>query len=206
LVGIGKETDVTAIVSTLLGTLLGGLAGLLVSLWTTRQSHRMALTQTLLAEFLSASFLQHRISIESTQRKWRDGAVTASALAGGFWCPGEAGYYAGETSGSLNEHQHLEVYLEFLIKVDHALARKLADRSDLAASLSGEILWEEDIVRAMADETKRQAADAGVPVPRWVGAAESVFRQLNVPHRAELGSVTLSLPGSAESAGQLGGA
>jgi hypothetical protein len=205
LVGIGKETDVTAIVSTLLGPLLGGLAGLLVSLWTTRQSHRMALTQALLAEFLSAPFLQHRIAIESTQRKWRDGAVTASTLAGGFWCPGQASYYAGDISGSFNEHQHLEVYLEFLIKVDHALTRKLADRSDLAASLSGEILWEEDLVRAVAEETKRQAADAGLPAPRWVGAAERVFRQLNVPHRAELGSVPLSLAGSAEPAGRLGG-
>ena len=189
-----------AIFSTLLGALLGGISGFLVSLWTNRQTQRMALTQALVEEFLSASFMEHRISVSKTRRKLEDGTVTAAALAGGFWYPGDAGFYAGETFGLLNEHQHLGVFLEFLIRVDRVLTRKLADQSDLSVSLSDKLVWYRDLSTAVAEETARQATEAGVPVPHWVGAASRVFRQLNVSHQGELQAGLPSLPGSAEAA------
>jgi hypothetical protein len=180
--------NMTEIASATLGALLGGLAGLLASLWTARQSQRAALTQSLLAEFLSASFLQHRISMEGTWRRLMAGSVTASALAGGFWYPGDPNYYSGETLGSLNEHQHLEAYIGFILKVDHAVTRKQADRSDLALALSGGMVWHRYLVMEVADETTRQANAAGVPVPPWASAARRVFDRLGVPQQAPLES------------------
>ncbi|MEV8547268.1 hypothetical protein [Streptomyces sp. NPDC051572] len=160
----------------------------------------MALTQALVEEFLSASFMEHRVSVSKTRRKLEDGTVTAAALAGGFWYPGDADYYAGETFGLLNEHQHLGVFLEFLVRVDRVLARKVVDQSDLAASLSDKLIWYRDLSTAVAEETARQATAAGVPVPQWVGAATRVFRQLNVSHQGAISAGPLSLPGSAQTA------
>lgn len=170
-----------------LGAVLGGLAGLLSGFWTARYSQRAAITHSLLSEFLSAPFLQHRISIAITRRRLLAGSVTAAELAGGFWYPGNATYYAGEMIGSLNEHQHLEAYVGFLIRLDHALSRKRASRSDLSNALSGGMVWHRFLVAEVADETERQAIAAGVPVPPWVPAARRAFSQLGVhPHPADL--------------------
>jgi len=178
----------TEIVSATLGALVGGLAGLLASLWTARQNQRAAMTQGLVAEFLSGSFLEHRISMEGTWRHMQMGSVTAAALAGGFWYPGDASYESGSVLGSFNEHQHLEVYIGFLTKVDHALTRGLADQSDLSAALSGGMVWHRCLIVAIAAETTRQAAAAGAPVPHWVAAATRVFNELKIPATPLLGS------------------
>lgn len=94
-----------------------------------RRSEQTAVTSDLIDEFFSDRFLAHRIAVSKMWRKVEDEGVPISEIASGYWYPGRVhNSYRGDMHGVLDEHQHLEAYIGYIVRLDEA--RRL-DRIDI---------------------------------------------------------------------------
>lgn len=163
----------TEILAAIVGALLGGLVALIASFSLGRKQERNATTHTLIAEFMSDAFLEHRISVYDTLKHIEDGTTTYDDLAGGYWYRGQPSY-SGVLRGALNEHQHLEAYKGFLVKLDFAIRAKRVNVDELANALGSGMVWHREVILGLADATESQASAANAAVPRWVEAVRRV--------------------------------
>lgn len=153
------------------GALFGSLGGLASALLVARRADRLSTTNHLMTEFLSADFLTHRIALEGLRARMLAGEVTAAQIAGGFWYPGRRDYYKGELYGEFNTHQHLTMYIGFLERMADAIRRHRLDVATVRNGIGSHLRWSDVLLREVAAETERQAADNGAPIPTWTSAA-----------------------------------
>ncbi|WP_280425946.1 hypothetical protein [Nocardia carnea] len=166
------------------GSFFGALGGFLANLAIARRAERRNITGSLLAEFLSDSFLPHRIAVASLWRRVNEGTVNAEEVAAGFWYPGTGAYYTGELYGSLNEHQHLTAYIAYIVRLSDALDRGQLDRKTIRATLGMHLLWADSLLQQVSQAAGRQAQRHNVPIPSWIGAADRVHQELVVSANA----------------------
>ena len=158
----------------IVGALLGAIAALVASLYIAREADRRNSTAQVVAEFLSDEFLAHRISVSHTRRKRDAGSVSIEEIARGYWFPGGGNSYQGDTYRDMNEHQHIEAYIGFLIRVEYLATRRRLNVPELSAVIGMTLQYHMQIMRQVAAEARRQAEEADVKVPTWIGAAEFV--------------------------------
>lgn len=125
-------------------------------------------------EYFSTDFLVHRISVGELRRKVKLGTTAVDDVAGGFWYPGSKNYYKGDVTDGLNEHQHLEAYFGFLVRIWHSDKNGLLDVDLLQSALSTSYDWEKKFVSKVAATTRTRIENhAGDKVvPAWVYAVE----------------------------------
>ncbi|MEG8182106.1 hypothetical protein GZH49_26765 [Nocardia terpenica] len=162
------------------GSFFGAMGGFLANLALARRAERQSMTSLLMAEFLSDGFLAHRIAVDGLWRRVKAGEVNVDDIAAGFWYPGMATYYTGEQYGILSEHQHLEAYIAYIVRLGDALDRHRLDRRVIRAALGMHLLWADALLQQVAGATARQAQQNNVPTPAWTTAAARVHDHLTV--------------------------
>lgn len=68
----------------------------------------------------------------------------------------------------MNEHQHIEAYIGFLIRVEYLASRRRLNVPELSAVVGMIMQYHMQIMRQIAVEARRQAEAAGVKVPTWI--------------------------------------
>jgi hypothetical protein len=172
-----------------------GLTGVAVSLYLSTRAaeqsaealradthaRQVARAQDLLDEFYSSSFLQHRIVVSQVRQKVLTGKVDIDFLTRGFIIlqnNAEDGdpdaYYAGETVGSLNEHQHLSAYLGYVVRLAGAVEFGVADSRMVSTLLRSQYYWHASLLSHMVDSAvRRLEAETVVPHrPGWIHAVK----------------------------------
>jgi hypothetical protein len=153
-------------------------------------SHRKSIkatTQSFINEFFSREFLSHRIAISGLREKVIAGEVMPSDIAAGYWYPGISEEHSGETYDGLTEHQHLEAYLGFVVRLSHADSRGQIDRQAIRSALRTSYLWHADLSTCVADEATKQVARAKMSdVPVWIEAVRRVNEIMNYEHDDEV--------------------
>ena len=85
------------------------------------------MTDQFVNEFFSDGFMIHRTSLSASPRKLRAGVTSVEEIACGYWYPGihyaSFDSYRGDQIAGLDEHQHLEAYLGYVVRLEHALSR-----------------------------------------------------------------------------------
>ncbi|MEU8411894.1 hypothetical protein AB0C24_03860 [Amycolatopsis japonica] len=165
-------------VTAALGAFFGSVGGFTSSLYLARRADRQSTTNHLMTEFLSVTFLAHRIALEHLRARMSDGDVTAAQVAGGFWYPGDRNYYRGELEGELNTHQHLTMYIGFLVRMADAIQRRRIDVDAIRAGIGAQLRWCDALVLEVAAQTQQQATENDAPFPTWVAAARLVHEKL----------------------------
>jgi hypothetical protein len=145
-----------------------------------RQSRRATATSDLIALFFSDAFLAHRISVSGLWHKFKNGEVLAEDIAGGFWFPGISPHYIGDVYGTLNTHQHLTAYINFIIRLDHEMTHRRLHRSEIRRAFGMHLLFADALVIQVAHATAAQAERHNVPAPAWTAAAQRVHDTLVV--------------------------
>jgi hypothetical protein len=145
-----------------------------------RQARRAMTTSDLIALFFSDAFLAHRISVSDLWYKFKDGKVPAEDIAGGFWFPGISPHYIGDVYGTLNTHQHLTAYINFIIRLDHEVTHRRLHLSEIRRALGMHLLFADALVLQVAQATAAQAERNNAPAPAWTTAAQRVHDTLVV--------------------------
>ena len=158
----------------MLGAFVGAGLAFVLALLKSKHDKRKEISLSLIDEYYSTDFLKHRISVDSLRKRVKSGETTIEQIACGFWYPGESSYFEGEVSDGLNEHQHLEAYLGYIVRVSHADENGFLDSRLLRAALSTSYDWEAGFIWSIAENTRKQvlAHAGGSKVPVWVRAAE----------------------------------
>lgn len=162
------------------GSFFGALGGFLANMVLAGRINRRDTTSRMISEFLSDSFLVHRISMDDTWQRMKAGDISADDVAGGFWYPGTPTYYTGEIYGDLNAHQHLEAYIGYIVRLADALDHRRLNRGETRAALGMHLLWADALLQQTARTAARQAEVHNVPIPSWTKAAGRVHDLLTV--------------------------
>lgn len=171
----------TEFTTALFGSFAGAFAGFLASWTLARQTDRRAVTDQLVAEFMSAGFLSHRIAVSKLRRSVQSGEVDINAIAAGFWFPGRSNHYTGEFYGELNIHQHLTAYIGYLVRLAHAHRSGRLDRNSARAALGTYLLWNDTFIKQISEAVIHQAQESGAIVPPWTNDARHLHINLVVP-------------------------
>jgi hypothetical protein len=165
----------------LCGALFGGAFAMVAAFLLQRRTERRNVTRSFIDEFFSTSFLYHRIATSELARKVRREDVPIETVAKGYWYPSlpEEEVYTGATSRELNEHQHLEVYLGFLVRLAHSYRKDTLDKDEVSSALRSGYLWHGDLVTWLADETRAQVRKHKAELPIWVDAVDTVNELLS---------------------------
>lgn len=83
---------------------------------TARRSGQDLVTGNLITEFFSDRFLKHRIIVSKLQCGVENGDADISQIACGYWYPWRPGSYHGDKHGKLDEHQHLEAFIGYIVR------------------------------------------------------------------------------------------
>lgn len=177
----------TEVIAAVLGALLGVAGALVANIASSRRSERVTMTASLIAEYFSASFLQHRISIGNTTQGVRTGTTTFDEIASGYWYPGTHDAFTGETLSGLNEHQHIEAYIGFIVRIEYLLSVERIYASEIRRVLGMKLVWESYLMAGVVSACEEQTRTAGVEPPDWVRSAKVVQEQI-VVHAAERGN------------------
>lgn len=171
-------------VTAAVGSFFGSVGGFLSALTMARRAERYKTTTDLMNEYFSIEFTHHRESLFQTGRRVAADSVDIDDVALGFWFPG-ALCYVGETYASLTEHQHLTVYIGYIVRLADSVVRRRADLTTLQNGLGTELLWEYDLVSKVAQTALRQADEAGAPVPSWPASVKVVYESVIAPRIAK---------------------
>lgn len=118
------------------GSFFGSVGGFLSALQIARRAERHNTTTNLMNEYLSSSFIAHRDSIFEVRRRVEAGEVDIADIASGFWFPGQPdSYYVGNTSATLTDHQHLTVYIGFIVRLADSIRRRRVDLATIRNQL-----------------------------------------------------------------------
>ena len=140
-----------------------------------RKRARREATQGVIDEFFSSSFLKHRIAVSQLREKVINGEVSIDSIAGGYWYPGKINSYGGEMHGEFNEHQHLEAYKGFLVRLASSDAERLLDRKAIRTALKTSYFWHADLVNHVANRVRKQVKDSAIAeLPGWVSSVDRV--------------------------------
>jgi hypothetical protein len=160
----------------MLGAFVGAGFAFVLAFLKSRSDKRKETSQALVDEYYSTDFLKHRIAVDRLRGRVNANPpeTTVDKIACGFWYPGKPDYFKGEVSDGLNEHQHLEAYLGFIVRVSHAHMNGLLDPVLVRSALSTSYDWEAGFVWSVAAKAREQvrAHGGGTKVPVWVSAAE----------------------------------
>ncbi len=111
-----EPSAVSAVVATLTAAIVSSFIAII---YHQRTSRRQA-TIEIIDEFLSPAFLVHRAVVSSLRRKVQAGIVPLAEIAKGYWYPGKPGRsYQGDKVDTLNEHQHLTIFLGYVMRLAH---------------------------------------------------------------------------------------
>ena len=103
------------------------------------------------------------------------GQVAIEDVAKGYWYHGIDKAYAGEIFGAFNEHQHLEFFLGFLVRLAHAHKRKQINAEEVSFAFRASYLWHGVLVTKLATTVEHQVSrQPGAEVPVWVEAVLTV--------------------------------
>ena len=193
------STTLTIIITLIITIITSSLVAAVLTITWDMRRRRSDVTKEFIDEFLSSNFLRHRIGIAKLRRKLLNQDVQISEVARGFWYPGGKGVYEGEVSqqDGFNEHQHLEAYLGFLVRLRHAVKIKQVNKPDIKSALETSYVWHADLTNALAAEIRRQvAADPRAILPITVEAIELIndimgCRPIDLMSRSE---TTLAAP------------
>ncbi|GAA3063544.1 hypothetical protein [Streptomyces glomeratus] len=174
----------TALAASIAGGATGAFGGTFGALQLAKRTDRRTVTDQLVAEFFSADFLKHRIAVHELRTAVDSQAVSVASVAGGFWDPGRPDYYTGPPvePGELNQHQHLEAYIGYIVRLARALEGRRLDQDSARAALGMHLSWHDRIVQRVASVTAQQAREHPSVVPDWTLKAELVHLKL-VPDR-----------------------
>jgi hypothetical protein len=178
------ETFISTFVNPLFGAFFGATFALLASWLQQRRNERQEMTMAFVNEFFSEAFLQHRIAVSGLRRKIIHGQVVIEDVAKGYWYPGREGAYTGVQIGNFNEHQHLEFFLGFLIRLSHAYKKGQINTEEVVSALRTSYLWHGELVTKLAEVAQQQIAqhtDAEMPI--WVEAVFTSNRILRYTRR-----------------------
>jgi hypothetical protein len=78
--------------------------------------------------------------------------------------------YRGDETAGLDEHQHLEAYLGFVVRLEHAMSRGLVDKRHIRSTLALGLLWHTGFLVDIAAATVRQAEENDAHTPDWARA------------------------------------
>jgi hypothetical protein len=149
-------------------------------------SEQKTTTSDLITDFFSDNFMAHRIAVSALRRKFESGSPPIDEIACGYWYPGGeptfTRLYRGEKFGDLDEHQHLEAYIGYVVRLAEALRLQRLDVMRGRAAIGMSMLWHIPFIAKVADETARQAQNAGVPIPAWITAVKEVNEALVAPY------------------------
>lgn len=178
---------VSEVINPLLGAFFGALFALLGSLFLSSKKYKKDTTQDFMNEFFSRDFLSHRIAISNLREKVINGDVLLSNIAAGYWYPGLHEEYSGETYDGLTEHQHLEAYFGFVVRLSHANSRGQIDKQTIRSALRTSYLWHADFSTCLADEAEGQVRRADIEdAPVWIEAVRQVNDIMNYDHDGEV--------------------
>jgi hypothetical protein len=150
-----------------------------MALW----SEQRTITSELITDFFSDRFLAHRIAVSKLRRKVEDGSPPIAEIACGYWYPGQfANIYRGEKLGDLDEHQHLEAYIGYVVRLAEALRLQHLDVVRGRAAIGMNLLWHIPFLIEIANETAQQAHAASARIPAWTAAVNEVHEALVVPY------------------------
>ena len=158
----------------MLGAFVGAGFAFFLAFLKSKTDKRKEISLSLVDEYYSTDFLKHRIAVDMPRMRVNSNETTIDRIACGFWYPGKQDYFKGEVTDGLNEHQHLEAYLGFIVRVSHANNNGLLDPILLRSALSTSYDWEAGFVWSVAAKTREQvqAHGGGTKIPVWVTAAE----------------------------------
>ncbi|MFI5565049.1 hypothetical protein ACIA2T_37635 [Amycolatopsis japonica] len=171
-------------VTAAVGSFFGSVGGFLSALTMARRAERYKTTTDLMNEYFSIDFTHHRESLFQTGRRLATGDVDVDDIALGFWFPGGL-CYIGETYASLTEHQHLTVYIGYIVRLADSVSRRRVDLTTLQNGLGTELLWEYGLVSKVAHAAARQADKAGAPTPSWPDSVKTVHDSVLAPRIAK---------------------
>ena len=137
--------------------MVGAVLGLATSWYLARRAERRESTMKIVTEFFSDEFLAHRISVSRTRRKRDADEVSIDDLARGYWFPGGGNSYQGELYKDMNEHQHVEAYIGFLIRIHYLATRGRLDVRELSAAIGMPLKYHMPLLCQIASASRRQA-------------------------------------------------
>jgi len=178
---------IAEVVGPLVGAFFGALFALLGSMILSHRKSKKDTTQDFINEFFSRSFLSHRVAISNLREKVISGDVLLSDVAAGYWYPGVTGEYSGENYDGLTEHQHLEAYYGFVVRLSHAYSRGQIDKQAIRSALRTSYLWHADFSTCVADEAEGQVRRARIDdAPVWIEAVRQVNGIMGYIHDGEV--------------------
>lgn len=89
--------------------------------------------------------------------------------------------YQGELYKDMNEHQHVEAYIGFLIRIHYLATRGRLDVRELSAAIGMPLKYHMPLLCQIASASRRQAQQAGKKIPNWTDAAGFVERVIVAP-------------------------
>jgi S1-C subfamily serine protease len=147
------------------------------------ESEQKTVTSELITDFFSDTFMAHRIAVSELRRKVESGSPPIAEIACGYWYPGRLdNLYRGEKFGDLDEHQHLEAYTGYVVRLAEALRLQRLDVERVRAAIGMSMLWHIPFINEIANETERQAVEAGAPIPAWTAAVKEVHKAFVAPY------------------------
>ncbi|WP_406631681.1 hypothetical protein [Amycolatopsis sp. WGS_07] len=174
----------TAVLAAVLGATLGAIGALVVSRANSRRSERVTMTSALIAEYFSTEFLHHRISIGNTSEKVRNGELSFEEIATGYWYPGAHDTFTGDDFNGLNEHQHIEAYIGFIVRIDYLLDAGRVYATELRGALGMKLMWEDFLLTGLASACLEQTRRANVQPPDWTRSISRVHDEITIAPRA----------------------
>jgi hypothetical protein len=186
----GSIAAFDGVVSSTISAFAGASFAFALAAWHSQRTERHRYTQSLVDEYFSQGFQKHRIAINELSELIRKGEASVEALAGGFWYPGSTARWEGPVSHGLTQHEHLEAFLNFIIRVHVADQLRRLDRQLVKQAISTSYEWEAGLVEELAHEARKQVEAAGrvVRLPAWVTAVEHLKPWL-AGHRSDIRSV-----------------
>jgi hypothetical protein len=149
----------------------------------TQWSDQKVITSELITEFFSDTFLAHRIAVSQMREKVEGGSPTIADVACGYWYPGRfTNIYRGEKFRDLDEHQHLEAYIGYVVRLAEALRLQHLDVVRGQAAIGMHLLWHIPFLMEIASETAQQAQAANARIPAWTVAVREVYEALVIPY------------------------
>ncbi|WP_116080196.1 MULTISPECIES: hypothetical protein [Rhodopseudomonas] len=171
-------------ISALVAALIGAMTSSIIAILHQRAVLRRVTMQEIIDDFLRPEFLVHRAVVSSLSRKVRRRDVEISEIARGYWYPGPKDgkrSYQGDKIDSLNEHQHLEIFIGYISRLAHRIRTEKVDRLQLRQRLRSAYRYHGPFMNSLAKEVRRQMMlDGETEIPSWVCDVEQVRGVLGV--------------------------
>lgn len=176
----GPEPDHIVYLKDVIIPLASGLGGVILAIvptsWFQRRSIRWSTTDSLIQEFYSPSFLQHRASLWATKVKVMNGLVPIRDIAKGFWYTSDAmsSPYDGDLIYDFTEHEHITIMMGYYIRMSHLMTIGRIDKKHLKLALSAEYHWHADVLTGICIETEREFKARSETLPSFVPAIMAI--------------------------------